>query len=106
MNPAARVFTSHPSMRAPCRAANDNAGQRHGYVLGMWTGLFEGDDGLPMLFPTIGKALAHLRSYPAWGRTAVTVYRCTVCPNGEGGRPDYILGRAVAYGHLDERTHR
>ena len=89
-------------------AANDTTpGERHGYVLGMWTGLFPLDDyNRPVLFRTVRRALAHLRSCPAWGRTAVTVYRCTVRPNGQGGRPDYILGRAVAYGQAEERARR
>ena len=94
-------------LRSPLLVANDNDGQRSGFVLGMWTGLFPLDENdRPVLFRTAAGALAHLRSCPAWGRTAVTVYRCTVRPNGQGGRPDYILGRAVAYGQAEERARR
>ena len=96
------------ALDSPLHVANDTApGERHGYVLGMWTGLFPLDDcDRPVLFRTVRRALAHLKTCPVWGRTAVMVYRCTVRPNGQGGRPDYILGRAVAYGYEAREAHR
>ncbi len=103
MNAGAIVAALAPMPRGT--PANDRP--REGFVLGMWTGLFPLDEeGRPVLFPTARRALAELKKYPAWGRTAVTVYRCTVRPNGQGGRPDYILGRAVAYGQAEERARR
>jgi hypothetical protein len=71
---------------------------KRGFILNMWTGLFpEGRDGCPQVFRTKRAALAHAARCPSWGRSAVSVYRCTVRP-GSNGKPDYILGDVVANG--------
>lgn len=71
---------------------------RKGFVLGMWTGLFpDGPDGWPRVFRSVRAALAYVSRCPSWGRTAVSVYACTVRP-GSNGKPDYILGDIVANG--------
>ena len=59
---------------------------RKGFVLNMWTGVFEGEDGLPLVFPSRKAAVAELRRYPAWGRQAVRVLPVKV----KG--PNYIVG--------------
>lgn len=72
--------------------------EHHGFVLSMWTGLFTGEDGLPLFFTTTKDALARLERYPSWGRSAVEVRECTVRPIGRDGKPDYVIGGVVAHG--------
>lgn len=63
---------------------------RKGFVLHMWTGLFENErTGRPVVFSTLKSARKALARYPSWGRSAVAIYRVRVRP-GSNGRPDYI----------------
>lgn len=65
---------------------------RKGYVLHMWTGLFENErTGRPIIFSTLKSARRALARYPAWGHSAVTIYKVRTRP-GSNGLPDYILG--------------
>lgn len=72
---------------------------KRGYVLAMWTGLFENErTGRPILFGTVASALRHVERCPSWGRSAVSIHECAVRPNGRGGLPDYIIGASVGNG--------
>lgn len=65
---------------------------RKGYVLHMWTGLFENErTGRPIVFSSAESARKALARYPAWGRDAVTIRRVRTRP-GSNGLPDYIVG--------------
>jgi hypothetical protein len=69
---------------------------RKGYVLHMWTRLFENErTGRPIVFSSVKSAQRALARYPAWGRDAVAVYEVRVRP-GSNGRPDFILGERVS----------
>lgn len=80
---------------------------RKGFVLHLWTGLFENErTGRPVVFSSVKSARRALALCPSWGRPAVAIYRVRVRP-GANGRPDYIVGRLVqapaspdAYGYL------
>src|SRR5208337_3707290 len=69
----------------------------HGYILHMWTGIFTGDDQLPLFFRTKRRALGYVSRCPSWGRSTVTVYACERRVH-VGAEPDYIVGDAVANG--------
>jgi len=66
---------------------------RKGFVLSMWTGLLlNPHTERPILFATESRARRYLNRLPSWGHAAVSILPCTVRPNGQKGRPDYIVG--------------
>lgn len=69
---------------------------RRGFVLEMWTGLFENPHtGRPILFRSVETARRALSRYPSWGRSAVSIRECSVRARGANGLPDYIVGAVV-----------
>jgi hypothetical protein len=69
--------------------------RKKGYIAKTWTGLLENPNtGMPMLFPTVQRARAHIAKLPAWGRSAVDIHKAETAM-GDNGKPDYFIGTKV-----------